>query len=100
MSFELKRFVLHKILCNLSQALSHSHEDAARINSRYALSTKPASQPRTVSSIQSKLAVHRLQLGGLDEFGVRHRHREQRPLQLLAPEGKKIVQRREIRNRS
>src|SRR6185295_20316589 len=48
-------------------------------------------------SIQPKFAVDRLQLGWLDQPGMRHQHRMQRTFQLLDPEGQKALQLRKFR---
>src|SRR6266705_5948557 len=39
-------------------------------------------------------AVDGAQFGGTDQLGMRHRHREQRSLELLLPEAQEILQRR------
>jgi hypothetical protein len=41
--------------------------------------------------VQAELAVQRADFRGLDEAGMRHCHRMQRPFQLLEPKGKKSV---------
>src|ERR1700761_3152001 len=56
----------------------------------------PLTHP-TRPSLQPEHPVHRAQLGRLDQLGMRHRDREQRPLQLLFPQRPKILQRAEFR---
>ena len=40
--------------------------------------------------MQPKDAVDGVEFGGLDQLGMRHGDREQRPLQLFLPEGEEI----------
>lgn len=48
-------------------------------------------------SMQPEYAVHRAQLGGLDQLGMRHRDRVERAVELLLPECQEILQRRKFR---
>src|SRR5215203_5444700 len=49
-----------------------------------------------LASMQPEHAIHRAQLGGLDQLGMRHRHGEQWAIELLLPEGEKILERRKF----
>jgi hypothetical protein len=42
--------------------------------------------------VQPEFAVHRFELGGLDQLAMRDAHRMQRALELLLPEGQEAVQ--------
>src|SRR5262245_56205499 len=46
--------------------------------------------------VQPEYAVHRPDLGGLDQARMRDRHRMQRPFELLQPEGEEAVEDREL----
>ena len=50
-----------------------------------------------IESVQLEHAVDGVQLGRLDQFGVRDGDCKQRASELLLPEGEKVLQRREIR---
>jgi hypothetical protein len=49
-------------------------------------------QIKKAKSVQAEFAVDRFDLGGLDQPRMRHRHRVQRPLELLQPEIEEFVE--------